>query len=295
MKQMIPFIHFRIDVLALIFALTSVILGPAICQEPVIMDKMLKEIVAGRMNQTQIPPLTKTYGLFTIEDAYQIQAALAKELSKNLGSVAGYKVAFASKAVREQFGIDEPASGPFFQLQRVPNGSKLPANAFLEITMETEIAFTINNKIDQAIKNVQELKEYVKWVHVAFDMGNYCYLNGEGKPKLQDEIATGVGAHYFALGPAIDPRAVNVDVVNLKLSLNGKNIAESAATNVMGSPWNSLFWLANHIVNFGGTLEPGDVVLTGTAAPAYKAKGDQIKGQYEGDAGTLGKVTLTVF
>ena len=36
------------------------------------------------------------------------------------------------------------------------------------------------------------------------------------------------------------------------------------------------------------------VIVTGTAAPAYKAKGDQIKGDYLGDCGPLGTVTMTV-
>jgi hypothetical protein len=36
------------------------------------------------------------------------------------------------------------------------------------------------------------------------------------------------------------------------------------------------------------------VVLTGTAAPAYRVRGDDIRGSYVGDCGALGKVTLTI-
>ena len=71
-------------------------------------------------------------------------------------------------------------------------------------------------------------------------------------------------------------------------------IADSPAKNVMGSPWNSLLWLTNKLTKDGGSLEPGDVVVSGTAAPAYKAKGKQIKGSYRGDCGDLGTVTLTI-
>jgi 2-keto-4-pentenoate hydratase len=63
----------------------------------------------------------------------------------------------------------------------------------------------------------------------------------------------------------------------------------------MGSPWNSLLWLVNHVIGHGGVMEPGYVVLTGTAAPAYKAKGEDIKGHYEGDCGALGSVSLTIY
>ena len=256
--------------------------------------KMIKEMVAARDSQTQIPHLTKTYGSFSIDQAYKIQAALAKKVSNTLGPVVGYKVAYASKAAQEQFDINEPASGHLFLLQRVPSGSKLPAGAFMELVLETEVAFTLSKRIDHPIKNVAELKDYVKWVHTAFDLGDERFVKSDTNPMAQDSIASGVGAHFFVLGPAMDPDKVDIDKVALKLFKNGKVIADSPATNVMGSPWNSLLWLANHVVKLGGKLQPGMVVVSGTAAPAYRAKGEAIMGDYAGDCGPLGKVNLTI-
>ena len=257
-------------------------------------ERMVAEVLAAHADQTQIQCLTKTYGTFSIKQAYEIQALLAEGLSKKLGDVSGYKVAYASKAAQEQFGVDEPASGPLFRLQRVPSGSKLPASAFMEITLETEIAFTIGKRIAKPVKNVEQLKRHVKWVHAAFDAGEYRFVSGPTKPTPQDSIATGVGAHFHVLGPGVAPDQADVDGVTLILLRNGKTLAESPATNVMGSPWNSLLWLANKLTRDGGALEPGDVVVSGTAAPAYKAKGRTIKGRYRGECGDLGRVTLTI-
>ncbi len=257
-------------------------------------EQMIAEILAAGENQTQIQYLTKTYGSFSIERAYEIQAVLTKGLSKRLGDVSGYKVAYASRAAQEQFGVDEPASGPLFRLQRVPSGSKLPASAFMEITLETEIAFTIGKRIDRPIRNVEKLKKHVKWVHAAFDVGDYRFVSGPTKPTPQDAIATGVGAHFHVLGPGVAADKIDVDAITLKLLRNQEPLAESPATNVMGSPWNSLLWLANKMAKTGRALEPGDVVISGTAAPAYKTKGRKIKGRYRGDCGDLGRVTLTI-
>jgi len=267
---------------------------PVGAKDNVDVGKMIKEMLAGRETQTQIPCLTQTYGSFSMDKAYQIQATLAKKLSKKLGPVVGYKVAYASKAAQQQFGVDEPASGPLFLLQRVPTGSKLPAHAFMELLIETEIAFTLSKQIDHPIKDVTEIKDYVKWVHPAFDLGDSRFVEGQTKPTPQDAIANCVGAHFFVLGPAMDPSKVNVDAVTIKLIRNGKTIEQSPATNVMGSPWNSLLWLANHVVKLGGKLQPGMVVVSGTAAPAYRVKGEAIMGDYVGDCGPLGKVTLTI-
>lgn len=266
----------------------------AYCRDNLKVRQMVKEMLAGRETQTQIQYLTKTYGSFSIEQAYQIQAALAKRLRKGLGLVAGYKVAFASKAAQKQFGVNEPASGVLFRLQRLPSGSRLPGGAFMELIIETEVAFTIGKRIEQAVKDVAELKKSIKWVHAAFDIGDSRFVLADTKPTVQDMVASDVGAHFFILGPAMDPGDVDVDALTLKLAVNGKSVAESPATNVMGSPWNSLLWLANHVIKLGGKLEPGDVVLTGTAAPAYSAKGPQMKALYEGEC-RLGKVTLTIY
>jgi len=286
---------FSVFSLTALCSLFAVVTGPLACGGNGDKSKrMVAEILRAHVEQTQIHCLTETYGPFSIERAYEIQDLVAEELSKKLGTVSGYKVAYASKAAQEQFGVDEPASGPLFRLQRIPSGTKLLVSAFMEITLETEIAFTIGKRIDRQIRDVEELKSHVKWVHAAFDIGDYRFVSGPTRPTPQDAIATGVGAHFHVLGPAVAPAEVDVDAITLILTRNGKTIAESPATNVMGSPWNSLMWLANKLVKTGKTLDPGDVVVSGTAAPAFRTKGGKIKGRYRGECGDLGKVTLTI-
>ena len=92
----------------------------------------------------------------------------------------------------------------------------------------------------------------------------------------------------------MDPAKVNVDELSLALIRNGQTIREKPARDVMGSPWNSLLWCANHVVQCGGTLEPGMVISTGTAAAAYRVRGDEIKGTYVADCGVLGQATMTI-
>ena len=256
-------------------------------------QKIIEEILSGSETKTPVKPFTHTYGFFSVEEAYQIQSLLVEELNEKLGDVSGYKVAFASQAAQKQFGIDQPASGPFFRLQRIPDGSTLESSDFFGLTIETEVAFTLGKSIDHLLENTADLKPYVKWVHASFDISNDYFDSQEAKPVVSDLVASGM-TYLYMLGPAVDPNLVDVDKLNLKLTVNGKIFAEGASADVMGSPWNSLLWLANQVVSRGDTLEPGDVVLTGTAAPAYKVPGSEAAGFYEGDCGPLGKVTVTV-
>ncbi|MHC4517881.1 MAG: 2-keto-4-pentenoate hydratase [Planctomycetota bacterium] len=257
-------------------------------------EAMIPQMVGAWKTHTQIAPLSATYGAFSMDRGYRIQQVLAKEVTSVLGPVAGYKVAYASKAAQKQFSMTEPARGPFYMLQRVPAGSVLPASAFNEIMLETEVAFSIGKRIDKPIPNVAALREYVKYVYAAFDASDFPYAPGDAKPTPPDMVAMGTGAHIFVLGPAMDPAAVDVGELSLALMRNGRTIREKPARDVMGSPWNSLLWCANHVAKYGDTLEPGMVILTGTAAAAYRVRGDEIKGTYVADCGALGRVTMTI-
>jgi len=257
-------------------------------------EKMIEAMLAGRAANQPIAPLTQAFGPFSLDEAYGIQRQLARRLTRDLGDVIGYKVAYASEAAQKQFGVPGPASAPLFELQRVPSGTTLRTADFMTITLETEVAFTIGRRIDRRIESADALKPHVRWVHAAFDMGNNRYATSGAKPLPADQIANGVGGHFFVLGPAHDPGAIPIDDLNLKLVINGETVRESAARNVMGSPWNSLRWVANQIVERGEALEPGDIVLTGTAAPAYSATGAALAAEYLGDCGPLGQVRCTI-
>ncbi|MBN2088030.1 fumarylacetoacetate hydrolase family protein [candidate division KSB1 bacterium] len=257
-------------------------------------SKMIAEMLKGRETLTPIQPLSAKYGDFSMDEAYLIQDELAKALEKSLGTLTGYKVAYASKAAREQFGISEPASGPLFRLQQVPDNSALKTTDFIGLLIETEVAFTIGKAIRQPLNSVEELKPFVQWVHPAFDLSDDRYDASEKKPGVADMIAAGTHAHYFVLGQAYNPNEIEIDSLDLKLIVNEKLERESPATEVLGSPWNSLLFLANQLVARGHSLKPGDVILTGTAAPAYKAKGAEAAGYYLGDCGPLGQVKLTI-
>ncbi len=258
-------------------------------------NTMLEQMLAARELQIQITPLSHTFGAFSMETAYYIQTVLAREVAKTAGPVTGYKVAYASNAAQKQFGMEEPVRGPFYMSQRLPNGSTLSSETFDEIMLETEVAFTIGKRIDKPVKDVAELRSYVQWVHPAFDAGNFPYTVEQAKPTPSDMIAIGTGAHIFVIGPAMNPSTLDLSQVDLALARDGETIRKSPARDVLGNPWNSLLWCVNHLHKFGLNLEPGMVVLTGTAAPAYKVKGEAIKGHYVGDCGPLGKITMTLY
>ncbi|GAB6166029.1 hypothetical protein JCM19992_20290 [Thermostilla marina] len=250
-------------------------------------------LVAARTHQQCVPPSHDLDSL-SFDAAYCVQRVLAERLEAERGAIAGYKVAYASRAAQEQFGMNEPARGPLYAIQRLPSGSRVLQSDFNELMLEVEIAFTIGKRIDGPIVDVASLKPLVRSVHVAFDAGDFPYDSRVAKPTAADMIAVGTGSHRFVLGPACDPMTSDVDDITLTLYRNGTAIRTSSTREVLGTPWNSLLWCVNHLHRYGLTLEPGLVVLTGTAAPAYRVTGDDIRGRYRGEAQGLGAVELEI-
>ena len=110
-------------------------------------------------------------------------------------------------------------------------------------------------------QNVAALKPYVKWVHPAFDAGNFPYAVDRAKPTPSDMVAIGTGAHVFVIGPAANPSTVDLSRIDLSLTRNNETIRKSPARDVLGNPWNSLLWCVNHLHKYGLSLEPGMVVV----------------------------------
>lgn len=245
-----------------------------------------------------IAPPSVTHNLQNVDFAYRIQRVFSERMRPLVGPVVGFKVAFASRAAQEQFGIDEPAAGPLFLAQRLPPGTTISVSAFRSIYLETEVAFTLARAIDAGdaaqLDTVDDLRPYVRSVHAAFDIGDGRFDLEAGSPGVADQVASGCAAHFFILGPALDPAAVDPGSVTLVLQRNGRTIRQSPATEVMGNPWNSLLWLVHRIIKNDGRLDAGDVVLTGTAAPGFNASGNDLVGDYVGDCGPLGRVTMRI-
>lgn len=257
-------------------------------------QQLVQQVVDARRTLALMPPLTKSFGAFSLPQAYDIQKVLTSSLVQELGPVIGYKVAYASRAAQQQFGIAAPASAPLFLLQQVPPGTEIRKEIFRDLLIETEVAFTIAKRIEKPLATVADLKPLVGFVHCAFELAENRFDPAEGAAGVVDQVASGAGSHRFIIGPALPAHSIDLSTVTLTLSVNNKTVTSVPATEVMGNPWHSLLWLVNQVVHLGGSLEPGMIVLTGTAAPAFKASGPSLTGSFLGDGGPIGQVRCTI-
>lgn len=255
---------------------------------------MVDHVVAARTTGEPMGLLTARFGPLTIEQAYDVQDGVSEALTDSGDAVAGYKIGFAGAGAQKKWGLTEPAYGRLRKSMAVPDGGTVDLGDYNTFHMEVEVAFVLARRVDKPIKDIAELRQYVKSVQAGFDLPSNRFRSDQGKRKIADVIADDVGANRFVLGPPMDPDKVDLSKLLLVGTHDGKGAYSGRSSNVMGNPWNALLWLANALNARGGALEAGDVVLSGAVTGMYSPPAGQAAGTYVGDCGPLGRVTCKV-
>lgn len=109
---------------------------------------------------------------------------------------------------------------------------------------------------------------------------------------LVDSISDTAWCGGLVLG-ANPMKLTDVDIrrIGASLSINGEIIESGTSAAVMANPVNAVAWLANTLSNFGTSIQPGDVILSGSFVKAIPFdSGDSLVALFD----QLGEVTLRV-
>lgn len=228
------------------------------------------ETIASRLDaafQTgiPIPPITETDGITDVKTAYDIQSHWTDMRLARGEKIIGRKIGLTSKAIQTQLGVSEPDYGNLWQssFYEAQNGKvNIPAKGFLQPRIEGEVAFLIG----KSLKSPNITPEQILDATEACAMGVEIVASriADWKIKLVDTIADNASYGGFTLGPW-DKQLCNSDLGNLAMTIrhNGELAAEGIGSAALGHPATSTAWLANKLLEFGVSLEPGDIVISG--------------------------------
>lgn len=228
------------------------------------------EIIASRLDTamqtgTPIPPITETYEIKEATAAYAIQNHWTKLRLKRGEKIVGRKIGLTSKAIQTQLGVDEPDYGNLWgtSFYQAENGKvNISAGDFLQPRIEGEVAFLIGKPIREPGVTPKQILEATE----ACTMGIEIVASriADWKIKLIDTIADNASYGGFTLGPW-DKKMKDEDLGALAMTIhhNGELAAEGLGSAALGHPARSTAWLANKLLEFGVSLEPGDIVISG--------------------------------
>lgn len=239
--------------------------------------------------ETRVPvdPLTEKYAGLSLADAYEIQLIQVGHRTRAGRRVLGHKVGLTSAAMQRQLGVTQPDFGHLTDEMFYPENVPVPAGVFLQPRIEPEVAFVLRRDLAGPGVTVAAAAAAVDFVLPALELIDSRVR--DWKITLLDTIADNASSGGVVLGS----RPRRLDEVDLRLGgcvlrRGAEVVGTGAGGAVLGSPLNSLTWLANVLGERGVTLRAGHVVLPGSVTASVPVRpGDAFTATFTG----LGSVT----
>jgi 2-keto-4-pentenoate hydratase len=236
-------------------------------------------------------PLSILFPDADVADAYRVGLAVRDIKLANGRTVKGHKIGLTSKAMRDMFSATEPDYGFIFDNWFQLEGSKVQRSKMNRPLVEVELAFVMGKELKGPSINAADVIRATDFILPALEIVDGRY-KGRGNNMLVDSVSDAATCGFVVLG-GNPVKLTDVDVRRLSasLSINGAVMESGSAAAVMGNPINAVVWLANKLHEFGVSMQPGDVILSGSFVRAIPFEaGDTIVALYD----QLGEVTLQV-
>jgi 2-oxopent-4-enoate/cis-2-oxohex-4-enoate hydratase len=228
------------------------------------------ELYRALRERAPIDPLTARHPDMTVDDAYAVQQRMIARLTSQGAKIVGKKVGVTSRAVMTMLGVFQPDFGFLLDDMIVPDGELVAPGRLIQPKAEGEIAFLLKRDLAGPGIGAADVIAATECVMPCFEIVDSRIR--DWKIKIQDTVADNASCGVFVLGDrALDPRRIDLSTCGMVLEKNGEVVATGAGAAALGSPLNSVAWLANTLGRLGIGLAAGDVVLSGALAAMIPA------------------------
>jgi len=241
-------------------------------------DVAIEPLIANRREPRLIAPPSAQRRL-SVAEAYTVQDRLREALLARGERLIGWKAGLTNAKGQAQFEVEEPVCGFLLASGVFSSGAEIPAARFAGLVVEAEVAFVMGRALAGPGVTPARALLAVEGALPALELVDFRF---SGKTVGTDMIADGVFANAIVLGNAVTPVThLDLALEGLVYELSGVIAATNTAAEVMGSPANSLAWLANHLGARGLTLRAGDVVMSGSVSALLRPKaGDTVRATF---------------
>lgn len=225
---------------------------------------------------------------YTFADAYQVRRLLVdKHLARGARAV-GHKIGFTAKAMQEMYGMTGPDFGQLLDFMVAPGDRPVEIGRLSDTRVEPELAFILAQPLQGPGIGIEEVLAATEHIVAAIEIIDSRV--GAVRARAVDSIADNAGAGLFVLGSTpIAPRALDLATIAISMTVDGQHLA-GLSGDVMDHPANAVAWLANKLVEIqgiGGSLEAGDIVLSGSVTRSVEVRpGSALRADF-GPFGTI--------
>lgn len=240
-------------------------------------EQLAESLYDAFRSRSQIDRLTATHDL-TITDAYDIQTRLVDRRLDDGAEVVGHKIGLTSDAIQDQLGVDEPDFGRLLDRMYV-EGPTVPTDSLVQPRVEPEVGFLIEEPLEPPVTALDVLGATDRVVPVVEVIDSRVR---DWDIRIQDTIADNASSALYLTGAAttaID--GLDLSLEGVKLYKNGRLEASGVGAAVLDHPARAVAWLANTLADLDESIEPGQVVLSGSLTPAVDVEpGDTLSVEF---------------
>ena len=220
-------------------------------------------------------PITARNPEFTIRDAYTVsEINLKRRLSQAGVRVIGKKIGLTSRAVQKQLGVNEPDFGWLTSDMNVGLGESVNMAGLLQPRVEGEVAFVLKKALKGPGLTIADVIRATDFVLPCIEIIDSRVK--DWKIKIQDTIADNASSALIVLGT--EPRTLrdrDLRQAGMALRVNGEVLSSGSGAACLDHPALAVAWLANKLGEFGVSLEPGEVILSGAFGPVVPVNGGE--------------------
>ena len=228
-------------------------------------------------------PVRNIIGETDLATAYEVQKINTSRRLNQGARLVGRKIGLTSPAVQKQLGVDQPDYGMLFDTMEVLEGGEIPWQELMQPKVEAEIAFVVGKSLDREYLSTSDVISSIAYALPSIEIVG-SRIEG-WNIRITDTIADNASASHFVLGH-YPKKLTDVDVINLSMRVEQEGngvVSEGKGADCLGSPINSMIWLARTMARLEDPLQEGDIVLTGALGPmAPVVPGDRFTAFFEG-------------
>ena len=242
----------------------------------------------------QIGLLTKRHPEMGMDDAYAVQNAIYRAKLAAGQKVIGWKIGLTSKAMQYALNIDIPDSGILFDDMLFETGETVPAGRFIQPRIEAEIAFVMKASIGGGDVSRDDVIAATDYVTPSIEILDTRIQRADPETGQTRSVFDTISDNAANAGIVLGRERHAVDAHDLRwvgaiTSRNGEVEETGLGAGVLNDPVESVVWLARRMAQYGQSIEPGQVILSGSfIRPVECPSGTDI----HADFGAFGSVDI---
>jgi 2-keto-4-pentenoate hydratase len=255
-------------------------------------DSVAQNLLREHGEGTRFQSFAAANGIGDMAAAYRVQSAFVDLLSRaSAARPAGYKVGLTSPRMQAMCGVDQPIAGVVLANRIHRSGATIAPSDYGRLGTEFEIAVRLGRDVPPRSSpyTLETIAEAVDGVSAAVELVDDRHADYKAFDVLS-VVADNSWNAGIVHGDFIASWPELRDVEGIAYR-NGVELDRGFGRDVLGHPFASLAWLANHLAANGGRLRKGDVVMTGSLVPTrFPAAGEAYRFAVSG----IGDVALKI-